>query len=126
MSAPVISAPTITAKDRAKVERVLAVIAEHRGKANPIRGRVVAERTEVSERDVQEIVKYLGEECSVPIGSKTSAPWGYYIVVDEAELRANYEQLKRRAASTWKHAKSFLTPSVVGPIVGQAQIEEKR
>ena len=76
-------------------------------------------------RDVQAIVKYLGEERAVPIGSRTSAPWGYYIVVDEAELTANFQQLKRRALSTRRHARAFLRPSIVGPIVGQQEIEEK-
>jgi hypothetical protein len=116
----------LPAKDRAKIARVLAVISQHRGQENPIRGRDVAELAEVTERDVQAIVKILGEELSVPIGSKTSKPWGYYVVVDEAELAANFQQLKRRAASTWRHARAFLKPSVLGPIAGQQEIEKKR
>lgn len=126
MTGPLATPVAVTPQDRSKIDRVLEVISEHRGSENPIRGCQVAKLTGVSERDVQAIVKYLGEERGVPIGSKTSAPWGYYIVVDEAELTANFQQLKRRAASTWRHARAFLRPSIVGPIVGQREIEDKR
>lgn len=127
MSVRSLSQAAVSAVDAFKIEKVLAIIQQHHGSADPIRGIEVAVKAELTgrdpEREVQAIVKFLLEERSVPIGSKTSPPYGYYVIEDEKELRRNIEQLKRRALSTLRHMHALERASVAGPIVGQAEIE---
>jgi hypothetical protein len=110
-------------KDRAKVARVLTLIHMRAGRANAISPKAVEEQTGVRYRDVQAIVKFLVEERGYAIGTATSEPFGYYVIRSEEELDQNYRHFVRRGVSNLKHARAFRKQSIVGPIVGQLEIE---
>ena len=110
-------------RDRASIAKVLSVIRSFAGRENAVSMHYIAAHTGVSTRDIQDIVKFLVEERSVPIGSATSKPYGYYIIRSDEELRLNYQQFVRRGVSNLKHARAYNKASIVGPIVGQLEIE---
>lgn len=115
-------------RDRAAIAGVLDAIRRHIGRENAISMHEIAWLTGRSTRDIQAIVKFLVEERSVPIGTAVSKPFGYYLIRRESELRDNYRHFVRRGVSNLKHARAYNKASVVGPIVGQLEIEirEKR
>ena len=105
------------------VERVLAIIGRRVGRANAISMHYIARQVEIGTRDVQAIVKFLVEERQQPIGTATSKPFGYYMIESQDELRENYQHFVRRGVSNLKHARAYNQASIVGPIVGQLEIE---
>jgi hypothetical protein len=113
-------------KDRARIARVLAVIRIHVGRDRAISMHAIAEQLRISTRDIQDIVKFLVEERSWPIGSATSKPFGYYLIRNEDELRQNYQHFVRRGVSNLRHARAYKKASIVGPIVGQLEIEVEK
>ncbi len=117
-----------TPEERRQVAAVLAVIRPCRGRAAAISMKEIADRTDVSERAVQAIVKFLVEERQVAIGTATSRPFGYFMLASDAERRAVRNHFLRRALSTLEHAKAFDQDGIVGPLVGQARLalEEDR
>jgi hypothetical protein len=123
MSADVLPFNLYNTRDRVRVLKVLRIIRQHLGRENAISPRVVAIETEIDYRDVQAIVKYLVEYCSKPIGSTSGQPPGYYMIRNEDELAANYRHFLRRGISCLRHARAFNKASIVGPIVGQLELE---
>jgi len=105
------------------VERVLAIIGRRIGRANAISMHYIAREIGIGARDVQAIVKFLVEERQQPIGTATSKPFGYYMIESQDELRENYQHFVRRGVSNLKHARAYNQASIVGPIVGQLEIE---
>jgi hypothetical protein len=114
---------TTPTAERARAAKVLGVIRQHVGRASAVSMYEISQRTAVSPRDVQAIVKFLVEERGVPIGSATSEPFGYYVIRSEDELQDNYRHFVRRGVSNLRHASAFKKASIVGPIVGQLEIE---
>lgn len=110
-------------RDRVAIAVVLEQIRRHAGRENPITMHTIAAVAHVSARDVQAIVKFLVEERSYPIGTATSRPFGYYMIRTPDELRRNYAHFVRRGVSNLKHANAFKKGSIVGPIVGQLELE---
>ncbi len=108
--------------DRSKIARVLAIIRRHVGRPAAISMHAIAAQVGISTRDVQDIVKLLVEERSWPIGSGTK-PYGYYLIRSEDELRQNYQHFVRRGVSNLRHARAYKKASIVGPIVGQLEME---
>lgn len=107
------------AREGREEEAVLAVISRHRGRARAVSMKEVARVTGVNERTVQSIVKQLVEEKHWPIGTATSAPYGYFMIENEAERRAVRNHLVRRALSTLEHARAFDSDEIVAPLIGQ-------
>lgn len=112
--------------DRAKAAKVLLILRSHQGRENAVSMHAIAAELGISSRDVQALVKFLVEERSWPIGTATSRPFGYYVIRNERELEENYQHFIRRGVSNLKHARAYRNSSVVGPIVGQLEIEVKR
>jgi hypothetical protein len=110
-------------KDRERISRVLAIIRQHVGRDNAIKPAAVADLAKISYRDVQAVVKFLVEDMGKPIGTATSQPFGYYMIRDVRELQQNYRHFVRRGVSNLRHARAFNKASIVGPIVGQLEIE---
>lgn len=109
--------------DAALIRKVFRVISDHAGRENAIALHRVARAVDASPRDVQEAVKVLVEGQAQPIGTAWSKPFGYYLIVSEAELVKNFRQFMRRGISNLKHARAYNKASVVGPIVGQLEME---
>jgi hypothetical protein len=105
------------------VGQVLDVIREHSGRNSAVSMHEIYRITGVNTRDIQAIVKYLVEEKSKPIGTRTARPFGYYIIEVEAELVENYQHFLRRGISCLKHARAYRSAAVIGPIVGQLEME---
>jgi hypothetical protein len=118
----------ISQTDQLHIGEVLDLIRERVGRENAISMHEISRRLAIDKRDVQAIVKFLVEERSVPIGSAVQRPYGYYLIDSDDELRRNYQHFVRRGVSNLKHARAYMNASVVGPIVGQLEIEieEKR
>ncbi len=116
----------VPAPDRAKAAKVLLILRAHQGRENAVSMHLIADELGISSRDVQALVKFLVEERSWPIGTATSRPFGYYVIRNERELEENYQHFIRRGVSNLKHARAYRNSSVVGPIVGQLEIEVKR
>jgi hypothetical protein len=110
-------------KDRARIARVLALIRTRIGRDRAVSMHAISEQLGLSTRDIQDIVKFLVEERSWPIGSATSKPFGYYLIRSEEELRQNYQHFVRRGVSNLRHARAYKKASIVGPIVGQLEME---
>jgi hypothetical protein len=109
--------------DRSKIARVLAIIRVHVGRDRAISMHEIAARTGVSTRDIQDIVKTLVEERSIPIGSATTKPYGYYVIRSEKELEENYQHFVRRGVSNIRHARAFNKPATIEDIVRQVKLE---
>lgn len=114
---------TVNAVDRDQAERVRLALDAHPGRENCVPLARLAVVLDISPRDVQAIVKYLVEECAEPIGTAVSHPFGYYRIVREAELEANYRHFIRRGLSNIKHARAYRSSSMLAPIIGQLEIE---
>jgi hypothetical protein len=112
--------------DRSKIARVLAIIRVRVGRAHAVSMHEIAARTGIATRDIQEIVKTLVEERSIPIGSATTKPYGYYLIRSEDELRENYQHFVRRGVSNIRHARAYNKAATIADIVGQLEIEAKR
>ena len=112
-----------SARERSDVVQVLSIIRRHVGRDNPLPLSAIAAGTNIDTRGIQEIVKFLTEERSIPIGTAWSEPFGYYIIRADRELATNYHQFLRRGLSNIKHANAYRRPSIVGPIAGQLEIE---
>jgi hypothetical protein len=110
-------------RDRVAIAKVLLIIRQRIGRENALSMHAIASATGVRPRDVQAIVKFLVEERSVAIGSAVSEPFGYYMIRSEQELRLNFQHFVRRGVSNLKHARAYNKASIVGPIVGQLEIE---
>jgi hypothetical protein len=109
--------------DRDVIVRVWDVIRRHSGSEDPISIGDVARLADVTERNVQAAVKLLVEDLGKPIGSNWRAPYGYYVITNEDELRQNFQRFLRRGVSNLKHARAYNSASVVGQVVGQLEIE---
>jgi hypothetical protein len=114
---------TIQPRDRAVIDRVLSLIRLHVGSSDPISLERIAELTGISTRSIQSIVKFVVEEEAEPIGTNTKEPFGYYVIESDVELRKNYGHFLRRGLSNLKHARAYNKQSIVGPIVGQLELE---
>lgn len=110
-------------KHAGAVRLVYDLVCEYSGRENAISMHEIERRTGVKTRDIQAIVKYLVEEKARPIGTAAAAPYGYYIIESDAELRENYQHFVRRGVSNLKHARAYKSAAVIGPIVGQLELE---
>lgn len=114
---------TLKLSDRQKAAKVLGIIRRHVGRANAVSMHSIADAVGISARDVQAIVKFLVEERECAIGTSTARPFGYYSIRGLAELETNYRHFIRRGLSNIKHARAYMKPATLGPIVGQLEIE---
>ena len=114
---------TTPTADLSRAAKVLRIVRQHVGRENAVSMHAIEQQTEIPTRDVQAIVKFLVEERGIAIGTATQRPYGYYLIRSEAELRDNYRHFVRRGVSNLKHARAYNKDSIVGPIVGQLEIE---
>lgn len=113
----------VSGKARSARRQVFRLIAACKGRERAVSMHEIAARVEISSRDVQSIVKHLVEDKRLPIGSSVTKPFGYYWIVTEAERRACRNHFIRRALSNLAHAKAYDSDAIVGPLVGQLEIE---
>lgn len=95
---------------------VLAVLQQHRGRAEAVGLEVVAGISGVSERGVQSIVVTLIEQHHVPIGSAVKKPMGYFLIETDEELAESLGQLVHRITALAKRIaalKRVTTPIVL-------------
>ena len=108
--------------ERRAVLAVLAQVRPRRGRYAAFSMHLIAGNTGLQTRLIQSIVKFLVEERHLPIGTGTSKPFGYFWIVSNDERRAVRDHFVRRALSNLEHARAYDTDSIVGPLVGQIEI----
>ena len=75
---------------------VWKIIRELRGRESAVKVDQIAWQTGLKAQRVREVVAHLIIEHGKIIGSATSQPPGYYVIVDAEELRAHIKSLRHR------------------------------
>jgi len=113
--------------ERQLIARLLRLLRSHRGTQMAVRAVAIVEQLGMTgrdpERDVQAVIKFLVEERHVPIGTLPRPPYGYFWITTEAERRFVRGHLVRRAHSILVHARAYDSDSIVGPLVGQIELD---
>jgi len=99
--------------------RVLAALIGHRGRANGITARTLAQQIEISERDVRHAVTELREEEFAICGHPSS---GYFIAETAAEIEETCEFLRGRALHSLMLA-SRLSKKPLAELIGQLRLK---
>jgi hypothetical protein len=101
---------------------VWRIIREHRGRGSAIKVDQIAWQTGLKDQRVRETVAHLVIEHGKIIGSATSPPAGYYVIVDAEELRAHIKSLRHRGIMCLVRA-SKLSQQSIEDIFKQGRIE---
>jgi hypothetical protein len=101
---------------------VWKIIRGHRGRDSAVKVDQIAWDTKLRGQRVREIVAHLVLEHGKIIGSATSQPPGYYVIIDAEELRAHIKSLRHRGIMCLVRA-SKLSKQSIEDIFKQGRIE---
>ena len=104
--------------------RVLEVLQHHRGHARAIKGRELAARCGMSEREIKAAIRALIVEHRLLVASsKSSSEGGYYIVTsDEEQRQAASSVAKQIQAEAMRH-RILSSPRETAELLGQLRID---
>ena len=83
---------------------VFNVIKTHEGRDRAIKAEVVGFHARMSEVKVRQIIARLVNEHGKPIGSVTGNPPGFYMMVDDDEIKEHAASLRKRGMKILKRA----------------------
>jgi hypothetical protein len=99
-----------------EMKRLLWILTEHKGAANPIPLRDLIARTGMEGRELKAMVRSLVVDFEIPIGASRAEPVGYYLAMNATERLA--------AARPYIAEIRKLAQRVRALIGGQAFVEE--
>ena len=104
---------------------IWSILQQHLGSCRAIQVRQLVFLTDISERDVRSIVKDLIETHHKPIGSTVHKPYGYYVIMNNAERLSVRNSLYRRALSTLKRARAYESDKSLWAknLIGQLELQ---
>jgi len=92
-----------TAHDRAKAAIARRLATDHRGKANAVSSRELAEGVEPKATTVRDLIPEIRREYGLPIASAN----GYYVAETREEAAEFIERQKRQAETSLETARQF-------------------
>lgn len=105
--------------------RILALLQVRRGRDRAIRVPDLASLSEISPRQVQQIIHRLRVQHGHPIASAAGKPAGYYIPETAAEVEEFYHEQKSKALGTLAAAAAVKRTSLPA-LLGQLALETEK
>ncbi len=103
---------------------VAAMIWRHQGREKPIALASLVTAVGLSEREVKAIVEQLVVTHKMRIGARRAEPWGYFIVVDAADLKVAVAPYQHQIFSMWQRLRVLLSAPELRELLGQLRIDE--
>lgn len=91
----------VTEIDRAKVRVAKRLMREHRGKANAVSSRELAEGVSVKATTVRDLIPEIMAEFGIPIGTAN----GYFVIEDKDEYARQVDRQLEQAKTSKQRAK---------------------
>jgi len=79
----------------------------HQGRANTIKGEILAERYGVDKRAIAAAAKRLVEVFHIPVAAYRTTPKGYCIVTESGDAQEFVQMLEDTWRSTYRHRREF-------------------
>ena len=99
------------------------LIALQRGRANAISIAILCQMTEYTEREIKGIVEQLIVTHGLKIGSSRVKPFGYFMIIDQADLDAAICAYRHQILSMWRRLGALAPAHYLREMHGQLTIE---
>lgn len=122
--AEALGSPLLAQRER----EILRVIAGHKGAANAVTAREVAERaglrwTEQSRRKITSTVETCVRLLRIPIGGSRLKPYGYFLIVTDHDLAQATQPLTSELYALLRRLRALASREEAARMVGQAMLQ---